>query len=176
MCLTFWIVIMMLESDTPQPDPEPSVCDTIARTCVCVEGVGLVGFSRWGSQHRSTFTWKWQHVCSCYLVLCFFSSLTGKWNLSASTSVFLSLPAPQSVSRVIRRALWLPLIRPVWVLPLTALPACIANREWPGPGITACCHFCWCLSLCYPLQSDAPHLNCSAGVVETELLEIFSRI
>lgn len=55
--------------------------------------------------------------------------------------------------------------------------ACLRSKhEWPGPGITACCHFCWCLSLCYPLQSDVLHLNYLADVVEIELLEIFSCI
>lgn len=55
--------------------------------------------------------------------------------------------------------------------------ACLHGKhKWPGWGITACCHFCWCLSLCYPLQSDVLHLNYLADVVEIELFEISSCI
>lgn len=78
----------------------------------------------------------------------------------------------QSISRVIRGALWLPLIRPVRVLPLTALPACVANTSGLAGGLLPAAISADAFSLCYPLQSDVLHLNNLADVVEMELLEI----
>lgn len=56
-------------------------------------------------------------------------------HLSVCMLISPSVPAPQSISGVIRIALWLSLIRPVWVLPLTALSACVANTSGLAGGL-----------------------------------------